>query len=137
MAQDQTQGGGSAQDALRIIRFWQTIEALLPAAPPKVSPDNKVRDVSCDNHLPWGAELREYYPHRADRRWVFLVHIGIFGVEPIVEEICKLMGVDDDPERVRAGEASLACIVVDGAGRVISKPSISALPWSLAYWFQQ
>lgn len=118
--------------ALTILDYWQAIEALSPASPPKSDRKDHVWTAGNATTLPWHARMRATYAETRDVRWRFLVHIGLFEMEGVVEELRDLLGVEDDDERPRGGEASLVCLCVTADGRPYGTPAVSAVPWAMS-----
>lgn len=117
--------------ALTILDYWQAIEALSPAAPPKNDRRDHAWTAADETTLPWHERMRATYAETRDRRWRFQVHIGLFEMEKVVEELRERLGVDDDEERPRGGEASLVCLCVTADGHPFGVPAVSAVPWAM------
>lgn len=117
--------------ALTILDFWQAIEALSPAAPPKNDRKGHVWTAGDETTLPWHERMRATYAETRERRWRFQVHIGLFEMEGVVLELRERLGVDDDEERPRGGEAALVCLCVTADGHPFGVPAVSAAPWAM------
>ncbi|WP_434622768.1 hypothetical protein [Azospirillum sp. B2RO_4] len=117
--------------ALTILDYWQAIEALSPAAPPKNDRRDHAWTAADETTLPWHERMRATYAETRDRRWRFQVHIGLFEMEKVVEELRERLGVDDDEERPRGREASMVCLCVTADGHPFGVPAVSAVPWAM------
>lgn len=117
--------------ALTILDYWQAIEALSPASPPKNDRKDHVWTAGDGTTLPWHERMRAAYAETRDRRWRFLVYIGLFDMEKVVLELRDLLTVEDDEERPRGGEASLVCLCVTADGQPFGMPAVSAVPWAM------
>lgn len=117
--------------ALTILDYWQAIEALSPAAPPKNDRKDHAWTAGDETTLPWHERMRATYAETRERRWRFLVHIGLFEMEGVVLELRDRLGVDDDEERPRGGEAALVCLCVTADGHPFGVPAVSAVPWAM------
>ncbi|BAI76372.1 superfamily I DNA and RNA helicase (plasmid) [Azospirillum sp. B510] len=117
--------------ALTILDYWQAIEALSPGAPPKNDRKDHVWTAGDETTLPWHERMRATYVETRERRWRFLVHIGLFEMEGVVLELRDRLGVDDDEERPRGGEAALVCLCVTADGHPFGAPAVSAVPWAM------
>lgn len=118
--------------SLQVIDLWRTLEALSPCAPPREDREQHVWSAESALRFPWHEQLRAEYSGAGDEQWQFLLYIGIFSMEDVLESLAQILQMP----RIRGGngereEVALACLVVDIHGRVIGDPSVSSVPWAL------
>lgn len=127
--------------------MWMGIESLTPNGAPEPAQEpgkgQLIWEISDDQRFPWTdpakqkqlKEVEKKRPANYPMTWRYVLYAGIIPMEPVVSELCSLLGtvLPPDSEFRPSKPAATVAILLDMDGYVASdKLFVSSMPWAIA-----
>ncbi|MFF2087477.1 DEAD/DEAH box helicase [Nocardia sp. NPDC058176] len=125
-----------SEHAVRLVRFWQTVELFGPRLVPEVGADGEsgglVVDLGTEDVAPW-EDMTVLPPLRAGHGWQFVVYGGLFGVGRAREALVRVFGEDQlEADARRAGTTAAFALTLTDDGVVVGgSATLSGLAWAV------
>ncbi|MDO3650813.1 DEAD/DEAH box helicase [Nocardia mangyaensis] len=125
-----------SEHAVRLVRFWQTVELFGPQLVPEIQADSEsgglVVELGTEDVAPW-EDTTVLPPLRAGHVWQFVVYGGLFGVGRAREALVRMFGEDQlEADARRAGTTAAFALTLSDDGVVVDgSATLSGLAWAV------